>query len=97
MTYLLSQRLGYLEPGLNDVHVFLGRRDPALALLLKAVQHEYRFFELDGLDGAIGSIRIVFDHLQHAGTAQALHHFGCVMLLDVLGKVQKRFFHLLSK
>ncbi len=49
---------------------FLGRRDSALALLLEAVQHKHGFFELNGVDGAVGSTRIVFDHLQHTGTAK---------------------------
>jgi hypothetical protein len=44
--------------------------------------------ELDGVDGPVGPIGIVFDHFQHSGASEVLHHLGSVVLLAILSKVQ---------
>src|ERR1019366_5367842 len=86
--YLLCECLGYFEPGVNDLHVSFGSRYPAFALLLEAVEDKHRFLELDGVDGPIGSVGIVFDYLQHAGPSKALQCLGGTMLFAVLSEVQ---------
>jgi hypothetical protein len=86
--YRDCHRLGYFEPGVNDLHIFFGRRYSALALLLEAMQHEHRFLQFDGIDGSVGPIRIVLDRLQHSRASESLHRLAGVVLLAVLGKVQ---------
>ena len=72
----------------SDLHVSLGRSYAAFAFLLEAVQDKHRFLELDCVDGPIGSVDIVFDHLQHSGSSKPLQCFGGAVLLAVLGEVQ---------
>ena len=69
---------------MNDVHVFLRRGDAALAFLLEAVKDKHCFGELDGIHGTVGAANIVFHHLKHPGTAKALEHFGCIVLVTRL-------------
>ncbi len=49
---------------MNDVHIFLGRGDAALALLLKAVKDKHRLSKLDGVHGAVSTAHIVFHHFK---------------------------------
>ncbi len=74
---------------MNDVHTLLRRSNTALAFLLKVVQYEDGFFELDGVDGPVGSVGIIFDDLQHSGASEAFQNFSCVMMLSVLGRVER--------
>ena len=77
------------QPSADDVHVCPRRGDPALALLLEAVQDEHRFRELDRVDRSIRAAGIVFDHLQHAGTTEALEHLGRIVLVAHLCQRQR--------
>jgi hypothetical protein len=52
------------------------------------MQDEDGLLEPDGLDGAIGPIRIVFNYLQHSGAPKALQDLGCVVTLVILSKMQ---------
>ena len=64
---------------MNNVHLFLGRGDAALALLLKAVKDEHRFCKLHGLHGAVSATHIVFHHLKNPGTTEAFEHLDRVV------------------
>ena len=52
------------------------------------MQHEHRFSKANRVNGAVGSIRIVFENLQYASATESLQYFGCFMLLAELRKVQ---------
>jgi hypothetical protein len=80
---LLCECLGYLESGLDDFHVSLGRSYPAFAFLLEAVQDKHRFLELDCVNGPIGSIGIILDDLQHSGSSKAFQCLGGEMPLPI--------------
>src|ERR1017187_9587696 len=88
ISYLHSPRFGYLEPGVNNLHIFSGRLDSTLTLLLEAMQHKHGLFELDGVDGSIRPSRIVFNHLQHSRASKSLQYLASIVLLAILGKVQ---------
>ena len=64
----------------------LGVEIPLLLVFWKQCSTNTASLKLDGVDGAVGSVRIVFDYLQYSGTAEALRHLGGVVLLAVLGK-----------
>ena len=62
--------------------------DPALALLLEAVQDEHRFLKLHRVDRAVRATRVVFDHFQDTNAAEALEHLRRVVPITMLGEVQ---------
>jgi hypothetical protein len=47
------------------------------------VQDEDCFLKPDGVHGAIRSVRIVFDHLQHRSVSKAFQRLGCFVPLAV--------------
>lgn len=61
---------------MNDVHIFLRRGDPSLALLPEAVRDEYSFLKLYRVDTSVGAAGIAFDHIEHTGTAEALEYLS---------------------
>ena len=71
---LLCKRLGDFQPGANDVDVPFWRGDPALALLLEAVQDEHGFLELHGVDGAIRAAGIVCDNLERSSAPESVKY-----------------------
>src|SRR5574337_524791 len=88
MPHLLCQRLGYFQPGANDVHVLFRRGDATLAFLLEAVEGEHRFPELHGVDGTVCAAGIVFDHFQDAGAAETLEYLRRAVLVTMLREIQ---------
>ena len=52
------------------------------------MQDEHRFLELHGVDRAVGAARVIFDHFQDAGAAEALEQLRRVVPIAVLGEVQ---------
>jgi hypothetical protein len=52
------------------------------------VQDEDCFLKPDGVHGAIRSVRIVFDHLQHRSVSKAFQRLGCFVPLAVPSKMQ---------
>ena len=61
---------------------------PCLLFFLETMQDEHCFLELHGVDRTIRAAGIVFDDFQHTGTAEALHHFRCVVSVHALGEIQ---------
>src|ERR1700679_1258071 len=87
--HLLHQSLGYFESGANNLHVLFRCGNPMLALLLEAVQDEYRFLELHRIDRAICAASVIFDDLKHTGTTKAFKRFRRIMLIASLSKRQR--------
>lgn len=61
---------------------------PLLLFFWKQLQDEHGFLELHGVDGAMRTACIVFDHFQDAGAAEALEHFSRVVPITALREVQ---------
>ena len=68
--------------------MFLGRFDPALALLLETMQNEDSLLELHGVDRAIRSADIVLHYFNNASATKALEGLRGDMLTTLLGEVQ---------
>jgi hypothetical protein len=51
------------------------------------MQNEDSFLEPDGVNGPIGSIRIVFKHLEYTSAAETFQNFCSVVPFAILGEV----------
>lgn len=72
----------------HQIHLLFGRCNAALALFLKAMQHEHHLGKLHRIDGPVGAARIVFHQFQHACTAKPVQDLGAVMTLATLRQIE---------
>src|SRR5450830_594582 len=78
-----------MQTGPHQIHLLFGRRDAALALLLKAVQYKHCFLELHRIDGAVSAARIIIDDFQYTGAAKTMQYLGAVVPVTALRQIQR--------
>jgi hypothetical protein len=52
------------------------------------MQHKDCLLKPNGVDGTVGTTRVVFNNLKHAGAPKSFQHLRRIMLFPVLSKMQ---------
>ena len=63
---------------------------PRLLFFLKAMKYKHSLNKFHGVDRAVSTACLIFNHLQHTGTAKTFEHFGGIVSVARLRQRQSK-------